>query len=463
MAAPWQLEALSARIESLRAEITRVSEKDHPYHEPRIAFRALLNVIAHREKKFKEAVRFSTSPRSVHLAYETLTLDVENIWQVFSLVDRVDSSRIPFEILRAVAWVANDLLGGSHRIVVRLDPLYNYSLFSLQAKFAEYRWQEFWSSAVHNSAFQEKKFLLLGFPSAEADSILLHALMAHELGHALAHTLSADLSTDLLEADLQVRPTHSDELRELVNQIAEFRHRIASRGVTLGDVHNVTAQDWEAEIEKMLRSWSAEVFADCFAARLLGPAYLAALDRILIGESVVPTMSHPGAAFRRAIILENVTRCFPSLMADPVWNQLTDPTGSTRSDYPAAGFAEDVCSNFARKLDKYLDMIASPLAGPTKDLEALLSDMDEYIMNLAPLSAVLCQHPERCSPASFWLILFAAWRFRLNKRNFEQFAAKYGLGNDWAAAERILGNLVLHSLHAFELWVGRPPTTANEV
>lgn len=114
MVSEWQLECLASRINSLAAEIQRVRAKDHPYEEPRIVYDVLLSALDRRSKVFNDHVRLFRRPdkrKFLEATCDTLAIDLNTIAELFSLVDRVDSSRIPFEILRALSWAAEQLVG----------------------------------------------------------------------------------------------------------------------------------------------------------------------------------------------------------------------------------------------------------------------------------------------------------------------------------------------------------------
>ena len=150
MPTSWQIECLRARIRSQAAEIKRVAEKDHPYPEPDTIYRALIRVIKERSEVFEDAVDLWYSGEDVELRspaerdralqapYTKIVTELKRISEVFGLADRVDSARIPFEILRSLSWVANSLLNEHCPTIVRLDTVYNYSIVSCRRRFPRY-------------------------------------------------------------------------------------------------------------------------------------------------------------------------------------------------------------------------------------------------------------------------------------------------------------------------------------
>src|ERR1035438_3869116 len=185
MPTSWQLECLKARIQSLDREIKRVADKEHPYTEPDTIYRALFRVLDSWGTHFDEARDLVPTDTDSMLdpVFKRVAIEVDKVFRVFGLADRVDSARIPFEILRSLAWAATELLDEQCKIVVRLDTAYNYSITSFRRMFEQLNWGKFWAETAENHSDSEPRkstVLVLGFPSPDASAILLHALAAPE-------------------------------------------------------------------------------------------------------------------------------------------------------------------------------------------------------------------------------------------------------------------------------------------
>src|SRR5687768_8206140 len=101
MPTPWQIESLTSRLDSLRLEIERVAEKDHPYPDPDTVYEALKLVIASRSAFLKDAreeysLDDKEGERKLQEAFHSIAIDADEIAELFSYADRVDSARIPF-------------------------------------------------------------------------------------------------------------------------------------------------------------------------------------------------------------------------------------------------------------------------------------------------------------------------------------------------------------------------------
>ena len=205
----WQIDSLRSRLKSLEQEISRIAEKDHPYRDPDTVYEALKAVIASRLSMLN-AVQAEyplgdiDSERKLQGALFAIAESAEAIAELFNHVERVDSARIPFEILRSLSWVASSLFKEECHVIVRLHADYNYTIGSCRREFEDQDWQDAWEIAVESTRAKRTAHLsvvanppesnegrlpytvlVLGFPSYEANSILLHALAAHELAHEM--------------------------------------------------------------------------------------------------------------------------------------------------------------------------------------------------------------------------------------------------------------------------------------
>lgn len=463
MSYEWQISCLNYRVASLSAEIQRVADKDHPYSEPSRIYSALLKVIASRRALLRSAQEYypkSTSGlRGLGTTIEQVVLSLDDVAYLFELAHRVDSARIPFEIMHALSWAAQSLLPEPCRVVVRLDPNYNYSILSLRQAFAEKKWLPYWNAALEgDKPSSSSNVLLIGFPSPEVGSILVHAIAAHELGHQIAET-KGEVLTDLLTSCMSsVKQKYSSEITEYISDRAVRRS-----GVSPQDAFVKAAKLVENELYKISRRWVSELFADLVAARLVGPAFLAAFDRVLLGQGD-PKSTHPPSQFRRNLVKRFLAGNLPHIAGDGVWTIVYDsPFDDSLSPELPYTVAREVCLAAFEEICKIVGLIPSPLAATSEEevvnFRTLVLKMKENIMNFAPPSVDLQIRGERETANMFWLLLYAAWHFRLESELFVKFCQ--GWEGNQEQAEAVLGNLVLHALQSLELkykWSEFQPT-----
>lgn len=450
MPSSWQVECLVARMRSLQNEIIRVKYKDHPYlNEPDTVYDALLAVVQARLEKVESlnkvySVQKKTIPQSM---FNSAAEELERISEVFNYADRVDSARIPFEILRSLSWVANYLFEEECPTIVRLDPDYNYSIASWRRIFQKKKWQKEWQETAGRvqPTGQPPTILLLGFPSPDAGSILMHALAAHEFGHEFAYKWNDEINNVHKEIISVILDQYNQRLQDYISA------QIHTRRESLGDVYEVRARYVFVLIHRIADKWLKEIFSDLVAARLVGPAFLAAFDRILLGPGKVSD-KYPPSSLRRDLVKQYLKSILPAVAEDPVWKPLLNESAesSSTSDelYRIMG---EVFKSIPDRVISILQRVPSPLLQINgTELPILISKMEDHIENLAPPSVPLNVGKENDEANKFWLLMYGAWHFRLSN-HFAEFEKRYGWIDEPGKAEIVLGNLLLHSLQSLEL------------
>ena len=117
---------------------------------------------------------------------------------------------------------------------------------------------------------------------------------------------------------------------------------------------------------------------------------------------------------------------------------------------PLYPMIESLCESSLYKLKAILKDDPCPL-GETENLSEQVNKMQKYIDGLAPPSAALDVSGKATDSNMFWVLMYAAWHYRLNEDRFNEFARSHGWEDDVGKAEDALGNLVLHSLQSLEI------------
>src|SRR5260221_7867204 len=108
----------------------------------------------------------------------------------------------------------------------------------------------------------------------------------------------------------------------------EARARVDQRGPLSADRHRDRFNDVVEEVvedaKQIAGLWSTELYADLVAVRLLGPAFLAAFERAVMGGEPAP--SHPPRELRLHLMDQYLQAHFPEVAFDPVWQRLRPPS-----------------------------------------------------------------------------------------------------------------------------------------
>jgi|GEM_PF-4365322 len=547
MPSRWQIESLKSRLDSLAREINRVSEKDHPYRDPDTVYEALKLVIASRSAILEDAVAEYTSDnkRSERLLQGTffaVAESADDIAELFAYAERVDSARIPFEILRSLSWVASSLVKQECHVVVRLDQEYNYTIISCRRDFEEKGWKEEWEQAVAKTRARRKSFpsddmtweraiatanltetgnhiaiaqslrslteaaehfigdfkqlsagtiftseatalnqieetasrvveiskklvpppeekpytiLLLGFPSYDASSILLHALAAHELGHEICFQ-QIDKVFGILAKAVKRAVEPDNTLNTEIQDVAAKRTMLRKTSTAdRKEAFPENVNQIQARLLEFLNYWIVEIFSDLYAANLLGPSFIAAFDKIELRPYRIDR-KHPSGDFRRGIIQDFLNKYLPHVMEEDAWKPLFEneiPRQSRGADddplSPLYEVGERICRLCFDDLAALVASHRSPLSD-TDNLASVLARTNRHLMNLAPPSVPMLVTGTDEDVDLFWLLIYSAWRFRFDKDSFDEFTKVYAK-KDKARADEILGNLLLDALESLEI------------
>jgi len=265
-----------------------------------------------------------------------------------------------------------------------------------------------------------------------------------------------------------VQNDHLDEIegwvsKQIIRREGEKAEDAFKRGLAL----------FEEILELVACGWAEEVFADLVAARLVGPPFLVALDRITLGDVASQEddelSTHPSDGLRFEIVSRYLKEKLPHVYADPVWRDLLRQRDSSTRRELLPRLAREVCNGCFDGFSKILERVRSPLANKHA-LRHSLRKIRQLLGDLAPPSAGCSVNSKEDLADSFWLLFYASWHFRLHGRSFSAFRKRYGwcpnqreflaadprkraeMENDEELkAEGAIGSLILHSLQSLEL------------
>lgn len=295
----------------------------------------------------------------------------------------------------------------------------------------------------------------------------LHAAAAHEFGHVLAANWAPELAKIILPA---VNARHLETPDEKNLAVAERVIKVPGAG----DVLYATA--WDEIQERLVLTpiqWATEVTADLIASRLVGPAFIAALERITLAATEASD-SHPSDRLRRSYLADYLRSELPEIAEDLAWESLLQPGDaiSTGRTLPPRFGGEDYIYKVATlvlrdcypKLKELVRRIPSPLLTapaheesisetklpPHNSLPAMLTHIDGSFSDLVPPSCGCEIFSDGDVARHFWLFFYGAWRFRLGPL-FNQFYGARSSNANGSQAENVMNSMLLHSLQSLSV------------
>jgi len=210
------------------------------------------------------------------LRYSTL---YSYLYVAASFVERSDIPHTIVELVQPIKRLMQQQCQlGDFELLLHPLPILNYSFFPLGALLSDVTTQLSISDA--SITFPEQ-LVTIGFPGLETERILVHSLIAHELGHCLyiKHGLEQKLLT-------RVKPIEK-ELDSLVKEWAATKVGSTEAKETPTGQHTLSDYISQVEIRSLVtrqinsisKAWVKELTCDAIGYCLSGPAYLfASLD-----------------------------------------------------------------------------------------------------------------------------------------------------------------------------------------
>lgn len=221
--------------------------------------------------------------RAVIRAMRRINYDVMSLHEVTPWVESARGSSLGLGLVYFVEEMVTALLRRPADVVMTPSGTYMYS--TIHKPFAR---ALAGMSVVYPAAIPP---IIVAYPVHEPDSLLLHLIIAHELGHSaiIEHKLDQEVYT---------RDSNPTVTREALNKaVAEY---VAAEGGT-----NAAAR---GKLRVVLQSWLTELICDAAALGFLGPSFLltaAAFSTPFGGPE--PSDTHPPFTLRTRLLLEHLT------------------------------------------------------------------------------------------------------------------------------------------------------------
>lgn len=297
------LESAQSSSRALLNEISRIEAKQFPLYLPKAYLASLHKFIkdvdARLDKLSKNKLVWDPGMPLGDRIDEIRSIAMRLQWAHFalSIVDKVDSSRLPLEMVPLIESVAEELIG-IERARFMLHPAYHfsYSVLELHPYFLRFS-----GGAIENSKKLGTPFAL-NIPTSECSSVLLHTLLLHEIGHpTFFRRAKAPLETPVNHAIATVQAKLATEIvSQLKSEISAtgvkehenptlFAERLVERGSVLMD-----------KSRDVLTRWVEECFCDLSGITLAGPAFLLAFESFFLPflSSEETADTHPAPSLR---------------------------------------------------------------------------------------------------------------------------------------------------------------------
>ncbi len=211
------------------------------------------------------------------LRYSTL---YSYLYLATSFIERADVPHTVVELVQPLKRLMQLQCGlKDFELLLHPLPVINYNFFPLGDVLSSVKAQ---LDLADSSITFPKQLITVGFPGLEKGRVLIHCIIAHELGHCLylerklENKLLPLVKPDAQELDALVRETAQTKIGPEAEQTPTGQ-RTLSEYITEVEIKSLLTR----QINELARLWVKELTCDALAYCLFGPAYLFAALAVL--------------------------------------------------------------------------------------------------------------------------------------------------------------------------------------
>ena len=391
-------------------------------------------------KRTLASAHLLTAPQLDTRLHRVVTL-IPYLHQLLGFIEGSDVNRAPGQLIPTLRRYTQSIFPESE-LVVRSKPELNYSYQDI-AKPLKDLWEAFKGTPLEQTGSLLPDLLfVLSIPAVESGRILIHGVLAHELGHALYN--EREIAKDLKQIRIK-----EDQVKGLTKAMFENQQKQGNPTPELQLRRQVTQ-----EISARVNGWVKELCCDAIGIRLFGPALFFAEAHLLTSFRPIDKSSptHPAPRLRVRLMIRMLKQLYP---LDKWRSELQE--FSRAWDEVSAG--QVVWTNSYDQValdaidDAALDLISDASLTATSSLECY--SRERFITDVAGLVPLLLNliPPGEIGDksASIAAIINAGWYVYLC--DFEAFRARLHAGDSDTrfAATAKLHELVLKALEISEI------------
>ena len=303
------IESAKERCQALALQLDKADEKQYPSPGPA----ALLNTIRRINRAVEEKLNqletdselFSIlTSKQAHQHVNRWSQLLPYLHELLGLLDGAEIQNTPSPFVPSLRTLVQKYLPNAELVLASKTSL-NYSFLNIS--------QDLRKLLVHIQLIDAAEelpeyFVIITFPRVEAENILLHCVIAHEIGHGLykKHGVSEKL-LPLIEID-------KAKIAEIAQAIYQAE---ASAAINTSKTSKNSGQgtlypnenDLRAQIalfaNNTITNWLEELGSDAIGFALFGPAYLFALIQLVVSFQLIhnASPSHPPNSLRVRLLL----------------------------------------------------------------------------------------------------------------------------------------------------------------
>jgi hypothetical protein len=291
--------------EALFTEIDKLKQKSYPTpHSQKILFRFIKGVNEQIIRKLDEIEKNTEiwetlRPEDLEQAVKRYCKFLPYLCNLLEYIEGSEIENTPAELINPLRRLTKAYLPNAE-VIFRSYSQLNYSYAPLTKLLREAFKDDTFSGFVQSLP---NFFAVISFPKVEANNVLLHCMVAHEIGHGLYQEKKLeDTLIKLVKID--------DILDELAKKIVESESskQDVSGKSSLTDAY--TSESLNVKriltdgINKIIKNWVEELAVDAFGICLFGPGYFFAFVNFVSAIKYLKSSSytHPSPRIRMELM-----------------------------------------------------------------------------------------------------------------------------------------------------------------
>lgn len=324
-----------------------------------------VNKLDHKLLSLKEE-RQKTERKHIEKTIRAIVLSVNELHAFLRYVDATRLSRNPTGMIKPWELLIKKFYPNLN-VIIRPQWKHNYSYYNIITIL----------SSINDDIIGDKDtaqeldkiglyFPVLSFAGLERDNVLLHIILAHEIGHLIdginefscikkqGYKIVEKIKTEVI----------SDKLAEFydisVKLLKTLQDAPAGGAYDLFIEHEAKSQAQE-ELAKKIVKWLEEITADIIGVRIIGPSFIFALYQTQLAQ--IPEMGPAGDYPPPQIRIENCIEYWESFGK---LNKFFNSGGTEKTEKPSYREIRECFNEYLRNIKKYKTEALSTLSGIDK-------------------------------------------------------------------------------------------------
>ena len=429
------IETAKERSHALSRELEIATERQYPSSGPLLLIRALQRINESVASKLKELesneeLGSALSARQFHQHVNRVSKLLPYLHELLGLLDGAEIKDTPSPFVPSLLRLIRKYLPDAELVLASKTSL-NYSFEEIGKHLRTLL------SAAGLDATPDvipEHFLVITFPRVEAENVLLHCVIAHEIGHGLYQ------KSNLRALLLPLISIEKQKIDTLVSAI--FQAEVDAARARENDPAQLSLYPSENEVKARITrfmndtasNWLEELCSDAIGLTLFGPAYFFAIIHLVVSFQLIdnPSPSHPPNTLRIRLLLlmlgtwgknESTLDLLKELPPDV--NSFIDQWKAISIEPPPPSIFDMIIDPITRILER-IGESAKRLVGTNRypnDAKKLVDDLSESVLNCIPPNELRRAESSTIYP-DIILILNAGWNVLMC--DMIRFAQLYG-------------------------------------